>query len=101
MRTATISDFRANMKKNLQTIEDDQDILILHGGQKQQDFVVLTLDEYNSMLETVHLMSTPANAKRLMESIEQAKKGNLITLETTAKPGSDSKKVKTALKKKK
>ena len=74
MKTATVTGFRAKMKEHLQEIEDDQDILIL-SGPKNKDFVVLTLEEYNAMEETVHLMSTSANASRLLASIEQDKAG--------------------------
>jgi antitoxin YefM len=72
MKTATITDFRTNMKERLQEIEDNQDILIL-SGPKKRDFVVMSLDQFNSMEETVHLLSTQANTQRLLESIAQDK----------------------------
>jgi len=58
------------MKERLKEIEDDQDILILSGS-KKRDFVVLTLEAFNAMQETAHLLSTSANTQRLMESIAQ------------------------------
>ena len=70
MKAATITEFRSKMKERLQEIEDDQDILIL-SGPKKRSFVVLTLKQFNSMEETAHLMSTQANAERLLESIAQ------------------------------
>lgn len=76
MKTATITDFRSKMKERLQEIEDDQDILIL-SGPKKRDFVVLTLEQFNSMEETTHLMSTQANTERLLESIAQDRSGNV------------------------
>jgi antitoxin YefM len=76
MKTATITDFRSRMKEHLQEIEDDQDILIL-SGPKKRDFVILTLEQFNSMEETAHLLSTSTNAGRLMESIAQDKAGNV------------------------
>jgi antitoxin YefM len=60
------------MKERLQEIEEAQDILIL-SGPKKRDFVVMSLDQFNSMEETVHLLSTQANTQRLLESIAQDK----------------------------
>jgi antitoxin YefM len=80
MKTTTITDFRSKMKERLQEIEDDQDILIL-SGPKKRDFVILTLDQFNSMEETAHLLSTPNNTARLMESIGQDRAGNVTVRE--------------------
>lgn len=68
MKTATLTDFRVNMKERLQEIEVAQDILIL-SGPKKRDFVVMSLDQYNAMEETAHLLSTQTNTQRLLESI--------------------------------
>ncbi len=76
MKTATVSEFRARMKEHLQEIEKDQDVLIL-SGPKKKDFVVLTLEHYNAMEETAHLLSTQANTERLMKSIAQNKAGQI------------------------
>ena len=80
MKTATITDFRSKMKEHLKKIEDDQDILILSGS-KKRDFVILTLDQFNSMEETAHLLSTPNNTARLIESIAQDRAGNVTVRE--------------------
>jgi antitoxin YefM len=74
MKTATITDFRQKMKEHLDNIQEDQDILILTGP-KKKDFVILTLETFNAMEETAHLLSTSGNTKRLMESIAQDKAG--------------------------
>ncbi|HTE28740.1 MAG TPA: type II toxin-antitoxin system Phd/YefM family antitoxin [Chryseolinea sp.] len=74
MKTATVSEFRAKMREHLDEVEKDQDVLIL-SGPKKKDFVVITLDQYNSMEETAHLLSTPANAQQLLESMAQDKAG--------------------------
>jgi len=79
MKTATVTEFRQNIKEHLEEIEADQDILILTRPMKngkKSDFVVLTLDQYESMEETAHLLSTPANAGRLLLGIKEASQGN-------------------------
>jgi antitoxin YefM len=80
MKTATFSDFRQKMKEHLNELQENQDILILTGP-KKKDFVVLTLETFNAMEETSHLLSTAANTRRLLESIEQDKAGNVTVRE--------------------
>ncbi|MCA4896539.1 MAG: type II toxin-antitoxin system Phd/YefM family antitoxin [Cytophagales bacterium] len=70
MKTATVSDFRTNMMERLDEVQRDQDVLIL-SGPKSKDFVLMTLEAYNSMEETAYLLSTSTNAARLIEGIEQ------------------------------
>jgi antitoxin YefM len=77
MKTATVTDFRKNMKEYLNEIQNDQDFLVLTGP-KKMDFVVLTLKEFNAMDETAYLTSTAANARRLRESIAQIEAGQII-----------------------
>jgi antitoxin YefM len=82
MKTATFTDFRQNMKEHLNKLQENQDILILTGP-KKKDFVVLTLETFNAMEETSHLLSTSSNAKRLLESIAQDEAGSVAVRELT------------------
>ncbi len=43
--------------------------------------VMISLDEYNNIMETVHLLSSRANARRLFESMEQVEKGKVKTVD--------------------
>ncbi len=78
MKTASVTDFRRRMKEHLQDIEDDQDILILSRSKQNASFVVLTMSEYESLKETAHLLSIPANTMRLMKGIKEAKAGKVL-----------------------
>lgn len=84
MKTATVSDFRANLKEHLAAIENDQDFLLL-SGPKKKGFVVLTLEQFESMEETAHLLSTPANAARLAKSLKQAEQRKVVVKKTKPK----------------
>ncbi|MEB3230861.1 MAG: type II toxin-antitoxin system Phd/YefM family antitoxin [Leptolyngbyaceae bacterium] len=43
--------------------------------------VVMPLDEFNAWKETLYLLSNPANAARLLGSIQEAKAGNVTERE--------------------
>ncbi len=80
MKTATVTNFRKNMKSHLEAVENDQDVLIL-SGTKKRDYVLITLEYFNAMQESAHLLSTPANATHLLESVAQDKSGNFLVKE--------------------
>jgi antitoxin YefM len=77
MKTASFTEFRQNLKDHLKSIEDDQDILLL-SGPKKKGFVVLTLEHYEAMEETAHLLSTPGNAARLAQGLKEAEEGKVL-----------------------
>lgn len=39
---------------------------------------MISLDTYNSLMEMVHLLRSPANAANLQRSLEQAERGELL-----------------------
>ncbi len=78
MIAANFSEFRINLKKYLDQVEDNNDTLIVK-RKTGKGTVMISLDEYNSIMETVHLLSSKANAERLYESIQQIKKGEKVT----------------------
>jgi|SRR5882762_328573 len=84
MKTSTIAEFKSKMNDRLREIEDDQDIIVL-SGRRNRGFVILTLERYNAMEEMNHLLSTPENTARLMESIAQDKAGNYVTFKPKLK----------------
>ena len=68
MRTVNFSEARSNLKAVLDQVVDDADVTVIT-RRDADDVVVMSLDSWNSWRETLHLMSSPANAKRLLESI--------------------------------
>jgi antitoxin YefM len=48
-------------------------LVIPRGGGRA--VVIVSLDEWNAMKETLHLLDTPGQARRLLESIAQADAG--------------------------
>ena len=74
MKVANFTEFRTKLKKFLDDVEKNNETLIIKRG-PGNGTVLISLDEYNSILETMHLLSSKANADRLYESITQMKAG--------------------------
>ena len=74
MLTTTMSDFRNNMKKYFNEIDENFETLIINRG-KDKGVVVLSLDEYNALQTTQHELSSAANEKRLDSAIAIFKAG--------------------------
>jgi len=77
MLTANFSEFRTELKKFLDDVENNHETLIIKRG-SGKGTVMISLDEYNSMIETLHLLSSKTNADRLYESINQMKEGKVV-----------------------
>jgi antitoxin YefM len=75
MLTATISDFRKNIKKYLDSVTENFETLIINRG-KDSGVVVISLEEYNSLTATQHELSSRINEKRLDSAIDKLKKGS-------------------------
>jgi antitoxin YefM len=77
MIVANYSEFRKELRRYLDSVENNHETLIIKRG-SGKGTVLISLEEYNSIMETLHLLSSRKNAKRLFESIEQVKSGNTI-----------------------
>lgn len=77
MIAANYSEFRTGLKSYLDRVEDDNETLIIK-RKSGKGAVMISLDEYNSIMETIHLLSSKKNADRLYESIQQMKSGKTI-----------------------
>jgi len=75
MLTATISDFRKDIKRYLDRVTENFETLIINRG-KDSGVVIMSLDEYNSLSATQHELSSKANERRLDSAIEKLKNGN-------------------------
>lgn len=80
MLTTTISDFRKNLKKYLDSVTENFETLIINRG-KDSGVVVISLAEYNSLTATQHELSSKKNESRLDSAIEKLKKGRSFSKE--------------------
>ncbi len=76
MRIISFTEARNSLKSVLDQVVDDADCAVIT-RRDSEDAVVMSLDSYNSLMETVYLLKSPANAEHLRESIEQYHQGKL------------------------
>lgn len=74
MLIASYSSFRQNMKHYLDTVFNSKAPLFVTRA-NAEDMVVISKAEYDSMEETMHLLSSPKNAQRLAEGIKEFEEG--------------------------
>ena len=74
MKIVSFSESRNSLKTVLDGVVNDADTTIIT-RRDAEDAVVMSLDYFNGLMETVHLLRSPANVKHLNKSIEQFKAG--------------------------
>jgi antitoxin YefM len=74
MRIINFSDARGNLRAVIDQVVEDADVTVI-ARRDAPDAVVMSFDYYSSLMETVHLLSSPANAAHLARSIAQARAG--------------------------
>jgi len=77
MIAANYTEFRTGLKRYLDDVELNNETLIIKRS-TGKGTVLISLDEYNSIVETAHLLSSKKNKQRLDESISQMKSGKTI-----------------------
>jgi antitoxin YefM len=70
MRVVNFSEARSGLKGVIDQVIADADYTVIT-RRDAPDAVLMSLDTFNSLLETVHLLKSPANAAHLARSIEQ------------------------------
>jgi antitoxin YefM len=80
MRIVSFTQARNGLKSVLDHVVNDADYTIIT-RRDSEDAVVMSMDHFNSLMETVHLLKSPANAAHLARSIEQFKSAQVIERE--------------------
>ena len=75
MKVVNYTDLRLNLKKWLDSVIDDVEEVIIK-RKNQKDLVLISLEEYNALLETNYLL-TGKNREVLLKSIDEVKAGKI------------------------
>ena len=78
MITTNISEFQNNVVHYLDKINKTNESLIVSRDDNKNS-IILPLSEYNSIMETLYLLSNEENAKKIRESLTHAKNGEFIS----------------------
>ena len=80
MNATTYTDLRQNLKTYLDKVIQDNEPLVVT-RKNDANVVLISVNEYNSLVETNYLLSNQANAEHLKKSIEQHKTGKITIKE--------------------
>jgi len=74
MKSISYTEAREKLAQTIKTVCRDHDPVII--TRKRSDSVVMiSLDDYESLIETSYLIKSPKNARRLLESIRELEEG--------------------------
>ncbi len=77
MRVVNFSEARNHLKSVLDQVVDDADYTII-SRRDAENAVVMSQDQFDSLMETVYLLKNSANASHLAMSIEQYHSDNVV-----------------------
>ena len=78
----TYTELRTNLREYMDKVCDSHDALLVT-RQNARSVVMLSEDEYEGMMETLHLLRSPANAVDLLRSIKDLDDGKGIEHDPT------------------
>jgi antitoxin YefM len=75
----TASEARKNLFPLIEQVNADRNPVEITS--KRGDAMLISVDDYRALEETAHLLRSPANIRRLLESLEEARAGNVVSHE--------------------
>lgn len=77
MRATPYSAARQHLGQTMdQVVQDRMPVTIVR--QQGEPVVMMSLDDYNSLMETLHLLRSPRNAERLLTAVHDARQGRNV-----------------------
>lgn len=80
MDVVTYTHARQTLAKLMDEVQANHAPVVI-SRQKKGAAVLMSLEDYNGLMETLHLLRSPRNAERLLRSIAQADRGEFLIRE--------------------
>ena len=80
MNALTYTNTRQHFADVMRQVNDDHEPVVVT-SQRGKPVVIISLDDYRSLEETAYLLRNPTGAKRLLESVEDLRKGDGLVKE--------------------
>jgi antitoxin YefM len=78
MIAINFTELRSDLKRILDEVEENNETVVIKRNSGKGS-IIISLEEYNSMMETMHLLSSKKNADRIFKSIDQIKSKKVVT----------------------
>ncbi|MCG3402928.1 type II toxin-antitoxin system Phd/YefM family antitoxin [Staphylococcus massiliensis CCUG 55927] len=82
MTVLTYSNARKDFRKLIDKVNDDSDTITITTNERNA--VLMSEDDYNSIMETLYLQQSPTNAKYLSRSMTEAERRNTVEVDIEA-----------------
>lgn len=89
MKVVNFTEARSSLKGVIDQVIADADYTVI-SRRDAPDAVLMSLDSFNALMETVHLLKSPANAAHLARSVEQFRSGQLHHRDLVSVPFDDA-----------
>lgn len=77
------STFRNNLKSYLRKVNEDADTLLVTNTNPADDVVVMSKDDYESLMETMRVYGNPYLRDKVARGLEQARAGRVVRRDPT------------------
>ena len=67
------SNFRANLKTYMRKVNEDADTLLVTNADPEDNVVVMSADDYDSLMETLRVYQNPYLSDKVMRGMAQAR----------------------------